>query len=558
MTITHDGCDNATTFCIRIPSDGPDKSAQERVLKSIRGDNNDDNGSSGGGISSNDDDDVSKNYNNITCQIQITNECCDSSSSSTTTTNTDAGRYWVLQSFDVNGQPKRIGGDEYYITYEEIQTKTITTTKTGTKPSKTSDDEEKDGNCSTTTATTLLSAVAYITDNENGTYKLDFCTTPMNPNIQTPKPLSSGEEVTTSKEDDSETTSSSSSTTITKFERILTVYFEYSNFIGYMYPPSKNQWNDGGYTHTKYVMSSRSDDVLLQRPPNIRIFQPPRLHSSSLKLNNYDKVLVFGDSSYCQLTRQRPNKKGKYYFQPNIKFGEKIRIPLNTQTVSEFLVLLDEQHGNELQQNVVDVDADDDKGKVDLSNNKIALILGSSLWDLLDSYDTIQSSTSNKYENHIQAMRTLLCEVHKLYPHVTLYWKLPTAIHIHVVDLQRLIIPPTPVAKPTSKTTTATLTTTTTTPSQSPTLFGIDRVRYMSSSRSKFLYQLQKKLLDEEFSTATTNTADAGGNDNIIPFVVHYLDLYDATYSSANQLYPSDGRHYRPDLNRLMLSWYYD
>ena len=80
----------------------------------------------------------------------------------------------------------------------------------------------------------------------------------------------------------------------------------------------------------------------------------------------------------------------------------------------------------------------------------------------------------------------------------------------------------------------------------------------MSSSRSKFLYQLQKKLLDEEFATATTNTASAGGNDNTIPFVVHYLDLYDATYSSANQLYPSDGRHYRPDLNRLMLSWYYD
>jgi hypothetical protein len=33
--------------------------------------------------------------------------------------------------------------------------------------------------------------------------------------------------------------------------------------------------------------------------------------------------------------------------------------------------------------------------------------------------------------------------------------------------------------------------------------------------------------------------------------------LYEATHLSADQLYPSDGRHYKPDLNRKMLSWFY-
>ena len=38
---------------------------------------------------------------------------------------------------------------------------------------------------------------------------------------------------------------------------------------------------------------------------------------------------------------------------------------------------------------------------------------------------------------------------------------------------------------------------------------------------------------------------------------VPMIDLYEATYLSADLLYPSDGRHYKPDLNRKMLSWLY-
>ena len=69
------------------------------------------------------------------------------------------------------------------------------------------------------------------------------------------------------------------------------------------------------------------------------------------------------------------------------------------------------------------------------------------------------------------------------------------------------------------------------------TLFGINRIRYMSASRSRYLYELQKKIMKR--------------------LDVPFLDLYEATYLSADQLYPSDGRHYRPDLNRKMLGWFY-
>lgn len=43
----------------------------------------------------------------------------------------------------------------------------------------------------------------------------------------------------------------------------------------------------------------------------------------------------------------------------------------------------------------------------------------------------------------------------------------------------------------------------------------------------------------------------------MIELKVPLLDLYEATYLSSDQLYPSDGRHYKPDMNRKMLGWFY-
>jgi hypothetical protein len=69
------------------------------------------------------------------------------------------------------------------------------------------------------------------------------------------------------------------------------------------------------------------------------------------------------------------------------------------------------------------------------------------------------------------------------------------------------------------------------------TLFGINRIRYMSASRSRYLYELQKSIMKS--------------------LHVPFLDLYEGTYLSSDRLYPSDGRHYRPELNRKMIGWFF-
>jgi hypothetical protein len=60
---------------------------------------------------------------------------------------------WIIQSIDANGNDKTVGGDEFYVTYRD---------------SKRPQDGED-------------TAVALIKDLENGSYALDFVTTPMDP-----------------------------------------------------------------------------------------------------------------------------------------------------------------------------------------------------------------------------------------------------------------------------------------------------------------------------------------------------------------------------------------
>lgn len=349
---------------------------------------------------------------------------------------------WVLFSHDKNGKRKNSGGDEFYIRYEEFC------------------GDENDGD----EKQLLLQAVAIVLDRNDGSYLLKFSTTPTNPDILSPK----GD------------------------KGVLTVHFEYSNGIGRLPPPTKKSWQNGGYTHRVYTHSP-----CLKRP-YIRSFPPPSCNKGALDLSAFDKVLAFGDSTMDQFVRRRPNKRGKYYFQSNLRVGEKVRIGLNSQTIETLLGLLHEDFGDELLN-------DDD--------SSIALIVGSCLWDILDSQDTLQGKY---YTDHIEACRNYVQRIRERYPRATVVWKSPMAVHIHWVDLDRLV----EYDKATA------------------TLFGIDRVRYMSAYRSRFLYECQTKLMTESLE-------------------VPILDLYEATYLSADQLYPSDGRHYRPDLNLLMLSWFY-
>ncbi len=348
---------------------------------------------------------------------------------------------WTVRCRDQDGKLKCQGGDELYIRYEEYSCHNL--------------GGEDAPSCQ---------AVALLQDHEDGTYLLDFVSTPM---CHTHPVLDA--------------------IPCSKTKRILTVYLEYTNGIGKLPSPTKNDWSDGGYSHRCFT-------TIVSVRPSIRSFTPP---PCTIDLGSFDQILAFGDSTMDQFVRQRPNQKGKYYFHPNILVGEKLRQRLNSKTVHPIVALLENDFGKILRECAME-------GK------SVCLLLGSCLWDILDSSDTMQGSD---FEDHIQACREYILQVRKRYQ-VTVAWKSPMAVHIHWVDMNRLIEHDRSTA----------------------TLFGRDRVRYMSSSRSKSLYKKQCTLMEE--------------------MGVPLLDIYEASYLSADQLFPADGRHYRPDLNRLMLSWF--
>ena len=405
---------------------------------------------------------------NMTCQVQIYIHPDDQS--------------WILISCDQFGQPKTMGGDEFYIRYQEHYD----------CPAKNHNKDNE--NCMNPSSIHAM-AVAVVTHDctNHGRYQLDFCMTPTSDEFPILPAFkeSSGHDDGDDDDDDDDNN---------KYG-ILTIDFEYSCHIGQMAPPTKQTWENGGYTHTQYSIIIPSS----MRPP-IRRFVPPQ----EPNLSRYDWVLAFGDSTFDQLVRQRPSTKGKYYFQSNILVGEKIRIGLSSKTLDEFFQLLSDEFGMLMEGKTETATANT---TITNKNQSIALIIGSCLWDILDSQDTLQGQ---EYGDHAQACRDLIRRIRTTYPNITIVWKSPMAVHCHWVNLDRLVDATTGM----------------------PSLFGIDRLRYMSASRSRYLYELQRSIMKE--------------------MDVPMLDLYEATYLSADLLYPSDGRHYRPEFNRLMLSWFYN
>ena len=477
-----DGRHDIERNTIFVPRE-PDIEAQERVHAAISGSARND-----GDTTTMDDGNAQEDLCTkwpICCQVKI----------DMTSREDGSDDRWILTSLDSQGNVKTTGGGEFYIAYRADHNKR----ENGRISSN--DNQGKQP----------YSAIALIEDHQNGTYRLDFCATPTSPEypLATNNNNGPGIDATSDDADNAESTRISSS------GGTLTVFFQYSCGIGRMPSPTKQAWTNGGYTHRRY-------DVHLSKGPPIRPFIPPNNSTKSQKVVDfcdYDLIVAFGDSTMEQFVRQRPNKKGKYYFRPNISFGTKVTFGLNTNSVSQFMELLGEGNRSHLRS------LEDDKTKEDITTIdkkylRRAVMVGSGLWDILDSNDSIQGSTNPDYEDHRQACRDYLRRLRQEYPDVTILWKSPTAVHIHVVNLERLVVSEMGEAA----------------------LFGIERLRYMSASRSKRVYDIQKQVVLEQQQR----------DDNLV-----FLDLYEATYLSADWLFPSDGRHYRPDLNRYMLQWFY-
>ena len=382
-----------------------------------------------------------------------------------------APQNWILQTLDINGNEKAMGGDEFYITFHSS--------------SSSSQEQGQEDQYDVT-------AVALVSDKKDGSYELDFVVPPM-------------------MDATAESTAKATGTNNKNQGGTITIYLQYSCGIGHMAPPTKDQWIDGGSIQRKYTIKTNI-------PPPIRPFQPPILADGIPSLSHFDMVLAFGDSAMKQFVKNHSRA-----YQPNIVYRIKRRKPWTVSLMDEHWMVLQKQLGRDLEETHTK------------PVNSTALILGSAIWDVLASSRTekesnpddsnpqqrrrqhryLQSSTTNIIlEDHLQACRHFITSLRQKYPNVVLYWKSPSAMHIHVVD-------------------------STTTAQNQNHISAADRVRYMSTSRMEELYHLQKKLMSKE------------------ELNVPVLDIYEATYLSASWTFPGDGRHYRPELHRHMIHWFY-
>ena len=203
-----------------LPSEGPDLTAEPKVRRIVAGEHNKTLQASGCPI---------------TAQVRITSSTTDSA-------------VWMLQSLDTRGNPKTVGGDEYYVTFQYNEAKDIT-------------------------------AAAHAIDHKDGTYKLQFTTTPLDP---FPTPTTPG----------------------TTQEGTLKVYFQYSCGIGTVPRPVRDHWDTNGAT--RLVQELRN----VPRPPwnhfdPTTVRNSPTTDNGPIDFGNHRMVILFGDSLCEKLSRTR-------------------------------------------------------------------------------------------------------------------------------------------------------------------------------------------------------------------------------------------------------------
>jgi hypothetical protein len=260
----------------------------------------------------------------------------------------------------------------------------------------------------------------------------------------------------------------------------LTVHFVYTCGVARLSPPSKEEWTTGGFIQTEYTVNM---DEKVPIPP-IRPFIPPSAESTGLDLESFDHVVFIGDS----LMQQFGGCQG-VPFHSSTTIMPNVGKPLNTRTVGKFFEVTE-------------------KGIKQAGFRNLAVVIGSSTWDILAD-DVGQGET---FFDHCAAMRTWIEKIRTKFPNVTLIWKSGTALHTHIVVNKR-----TKMFGPPQK--------------------AMERIKYMSSTRSRELYEKQKEICRE--------------------LDVPFLDVYDAYYLSGDFHYPTDGRHYRCELNQQVFNRFY-
>lgn len=260
----------------------------------------------------------------------------------------------------------------------------------------------------------------------------------------------------------------------------VTIFYDYSCGIGSLAPPLKDNYTRAGEVQMLFM----EKDV--PRPP-IREFQEPN-RDKAIDLDRYDFVYFFGDSMVQQLSRRQTTD---FYWNNKMFYKENVHQSLTTtEDVENMLQKLRDWHGSNLTAAAT-------------SGQSIAVVTGSSLWDILNSH------VDPGYQRHAAACRSFLTQFRLEFPHVDLYWKSPSALHFHKLRMLR----------------------------KTPGTLLQERAAYMSQALPYQMYLLQQALMKE--------------------LQVPFLDLYEAYYLSGPWTRRHDARHYKDEISSLLLSYYW-
>jgi len=302
-------------------------------------------------------------------------------------------------------------------------------------------------------------AIARIEDLQNGSYKLDF--------VKSRSP----------KIDHKQTLAGLGS---------IVIHLHYTCFTSYLDPPAKNSWSESGAFNTKYT----SGENTIVAPPMRDADMPKQFPELAL----YDKVYTLGNSLMRQHFYTAGNEETPR--KPNFRHIDGIGGPLNT--------------GNGI--GSIDIRKKIIRKKIGVEEERgnIAVILGSCVWDMMARHShkatseeidsgTISGTSSElwfEWDDHLEAVETLIADIRRGLPSWKVYWKGCTAIQINA---------------------------------WSGTQFAAGGragpVWYTSWIRSQKLDLLQKKLMEK--------------------LDVPVFDLWSLSFDMAELLKPGDTRHYQ-------------
>lgn len=261
----------------------------------------------------------------------------------------DGESNWIVNSLDISGNRKTIGGDEYYMTY-------------------------LDDNFAS--ESTPYTATAYVQDNNDGSYSLNF--------VGTRQKLNEG--------------------IAFAGKGTLTIFLQYTCDMGKVWPPGKEKWNSSGALYQTF-------NIHVSMSPPI---EPPTPITLEKDLRSYDVILAAGDSIMTQLFCIKLRMRRK-----NMFMHKNLGAPLGVGSLYRYVSWVRSTAAPVLK-----------------SFEKTAIILNSGAWDIARNNDGLLKSNAE----HLQSLGQLITLFRRMLPGTDIIWRSTTAAHVHRgPDIERLM-----------------------------------------------------------------------------------------------------------------------